>query len=113
MNNICNHCYALKWQNETKGFCCSNGQVLIASLSPAPQYLHALLTTNDPNTDEPYVNQIRAYNQILAFTSLGANIDENLANACDGVYTFRIQGALYHQIGGLMPRDINQQPTFA
>ncbi|GES92235.1 uncharacterized protein LOC114268814 [Rhizophagus clarus] len=71
-------------------------------LSPAPQYLHSLLTTNDPITNEPYVNQIRAYNQVLAFTSLGANIDENLANAKDGIYTFRIQGALYHQIGSLM-----------
>lgn len=29
-----------------------------------------------------------------------ANIDENLPNAREGVYTFRIQGALYHRIGG-------------
>ena len=113
MNIVCEHCYALKWENETKGFCCMSGQVVIAPLSPAPQHLHRLLTAKDPNTNEPYVSQIRAYNQVLAFTSLGANIDEDLANARDGVYTFRIQGELYHQIGGLMPRNTNQLPTFA
>ena len=113
MNIVCEHCYALKWKNESKGFCCSNGQIILAPLSPAPQYLHSLLTTNDPTTNEPYVNQIRAYNQVLAFTSLGANIDENLANARDGIYTFRIQGALYHQIGSLMPSDENSLPSFA
>jgi hypothetical protein len=90
-----------------------NGQVVIATLLPAPQYLYNLLTTNNPDSGEPHVNQIRAYNQVLAFTSLGANIDEDLANAREGVYTFRIQGALYHRIGGLMPRDENSEPSFA
>ncbi|CAB4436944.1 unnamed protein product [Rhizophagus irregularis] len=56
MNNICNHCYALKWENEPKGFCCLNGQVVIAILSSTPPYLYILLTNNDPNSDEPYVN---------------------------------------------------------
>ena len=32
-----------------------------------------------------------------------------LTNARKGVYTFKIQGALYHQIGGLMPRDNDKQ----
>ncbi|PKK65714.1 hypothetical protein RhiirC2_808469 [Rhizophagus irregularis] len=74
--------------------------------------LYNLLTSNDPNTDKPYVDNIRAYNSIFAFTSLGANIDEDLANAKEGVYTFQIQGALYHRIGGLMPKE-NYPPAFA
>src|SRR3989337_3727285 len=90
-----------------------NGQVVIASLGPIPQSLQTFLTTNDPDSDEPFVNLIRAYNHVLAFTSLGANIDEQLANAREGVYTFRIQGALYHRIDGLMPIDELHQPTFA
>uniref|UniRef100_U9UV61 Helitron helicase-like domain-containing protein n=1 Tax=Rhizophagus irregularis (strain DAOM 181602 / DAOM 197198 / MUCL 43194) TaxID=747089 RepID=U9UV61_RHIID len=73
--------------DETKGFCCLDGQ-------------------------KPYIDSIRAYNSIFAFTSLGANIDEDLANAKEGVYTFRIQGALYHRIGGLMPKE-NYPPAFA
>ena len=112
MNNICNHCYALKWKEETKGFCCVNGQIVLAPLSPAPPILYTLLTGNDPDSDEPYVKQIRLYNQILAFTSVSANVDNNLANAKEGVYTYKIHGALYHQIGGLMPNDENE-PKFA
>ena len=86
---------------------------MIASLGPIPQSLQTFLTTNDPDSDEPFVNLIRAYNHVLAFTSLGANIDEQLANAREGVYTFRIQGALYHRIGGLMPIDQYHEPAFA
>src|SRR3954463_7155762 len=113
MNKICNKCYALKWKNETKGFCCLDGQIVLAPLHEAPPILYQLLTSNDPNTNEPYVDNIRAYNSVLAFTSLGANIDEDLANAREGVYTFRIHGALYHRIGGLMPKNEGQHPAFA
>ncbi|CAB4477605.1 unnamed protein product [Rhizophagus irregularis] len=112
MNKICDKCYALKWKYETKGFCCLDGQVILSPLHEAPPMLYNLLTSNDPNTDKPYIDSIRAYNSIFAFTSLGANIDEDLANAKEGVYTFRIQGALYHRIGGLMPKE-NYPPAFA
>ena len=111
MDQICEHCYALKWEDETKGFCCLNGQIVLATLSQATPTLYNFLITNDPNTDEPFINHIRAYNQVLAFTSIRANIDEDLANAREGVYTFRIQGGLYHQVGGLMPN--NDKPKFA
>ncbi|PKY62812.1 hypothetical protein RhiirA4_489984, partial [Rhizophagus irregularis] len=104
MNKICDKCYALKWKNKTKGFCCLDGQVILSPLHEAPPMLYNLLTSNDPNTDKPYVNNIRAYNSIFAFTSLGANIDEDLANAKEG--------ALYHRIGGLMPKE-NYPPAFA
>ena len=83
----------------------------MAPLSPAPPILHTLLTGNDPDSDEPYVKQIRLYNQILAFTSVSADVDLDLANAKEGVYTYKIHGALYHQIGGLIPND--DKPKFA
>ena len=102
-----------KWKGEVKRFYCVNGQVILAPLFPAPPVLHNLFTTKDPNKNEPYVNHIRAYNQVLAFTSLGANIDQELANAKEGVYTFKIQGSLYHQIGGLTPKDDDHKPEFA
>jgi hypothetical protein len=94
-------------------YCYLNEQIVIASLSFTPPYLYNLLIINDPDTDEPYINQIRAYNQVLAFTFLGTNIDENLVNAKDGVYTFRIQSVLYHQIGNLILKDEDQKPSFA
>ena len=112
MDKRCEKCNALKWEKETKGFCCLDGQIVLASLKEASPTLYTFLTTKDAN-NTPYVDKIRAYNSILAFTSLGANIDEELANAREGVYTFRIQGALYHQIGGLLPKDKGMHPTYA
>src|ERR1044072_6994007 len=65
MNQICTHCYALKWKGETKKFCCREGEIVLASLAPAPATLRTLLTTNDPNTNEPFVKKIRAYNSLF------------------------------------------------
>ena len=113
MNNICNHYYAMKWKDESKGFCCVNGQVVLASLSPAPDAIYKLLIERDPISNESHVKNIRSYNQVLAFTSIHADVDKELANAKRGVYTYRIQGELYHQIGGLMPKDDDKEPTFA
>ncbi|CAG8671726.1 6212_t:CDS:2 [Funneliformis mosseae] len=64
-------------------------------------------------SNEPYITQIRAYNQVLAFTSLDVNLNEELANAKKRIYIFRIQGKLYYQISILMLRDNNQKLTFA
>jgi len=58
-----------------------NGQVQLASLAPAPETLYKLLTMEDPNTNMPFVNQIRAYNQVFAFTSIRTKLDKNLVNA--------------------------------
>ncbi|CAI2195237.1 9965_t:CDS:1, partial [Funneliformis geosporum] len=78
-----------------------------------PQSLYNLLIQINSDSDESFVTHIRAYNQILAFTSLGVNLDKELANAKKGVYTFRIQGALYHQIGDLILRYNDDKPLFA
>jgi len=44
---------------------------------------------------------IRQYNNAFAFTSLGVSFDERMLRATEGVYTFRIHGALYHRMGPL------------
>ena len=74
--------------------------------------MYNFLTSTDP-ANQPYVDNIWAYNNVLAFTSLGVNFDQELANAKEGVYTFRIQGALYHRIGGLKPKEDTTLPAFA
>ena len=96
INIICRYCFALKWKEESKGFCCVNGQIQLASLAPAPSVLYKFLTDKDPISKEQFVNKIRAYNQVLAFTSVGTNLDKELANAKEGVYTYRIQRELYY-----------------
>jgi len=51
------------------------------------------------------------YNLVLAFTSLGAKVDESVTGG-PGPYSFRIQGELYHKIGFLCPAK-GQRPQFA
>jgi hypothetical protein len=54
---------------------------------------------------------LRMYNNTLSLCSLGARIDNSVSGQ-SGVYTFRIQGALYHRIGSLLPVE-GEQPRFA
>jgi len=51
------------------------------------------------------------YNLVLAFTSLGAKVDESVTGG-PRPYSFRIQGELYHKIGSLCPVE-RQWPQFA
>ena len=80
----------IKIEEWNKRFCCLNSQIVLAPFSPAPSNLYKLLIAKDSDLNKPYINNIRAYNQVLAFISLRADVDKNLANAKEGVYTFRI-----------------------
>jgi hypothetical protein len=51
------------------------------------------------------------YNSVLAFTSLGAKVDESVTKS-PGLYSFYIQGEFYHKIGSLCLAE-GQQPQFA
>ncbi|KAI5425395.1 hypothetical protein KIW84_031266 [Lathyrus oleraceus] len=48
---------------------------------------------------------IRSYNHVLSFTSIVVHVDENILASGRGIYTFRSQGAFYHNIGGLYPNE--------
>jgi hypothetical protein len=51
------------------------------------------------------------YDSMLAFTSLGANVDESVTRGTTP-YSFRIQGELYHKLRSLCPVE-GQRPQFA
>jgi len=51
------------------------------------------------------------YNSVLAFTSLGAKVDESITGGPRS-YSFRIQGELYHKIESLCLAE-GQRPQFA
>jgi hypothetical protein len=65
--------------------------------------------------------KVRSCNRICAFTSMGsslaenARIDEQLANAREGVYTFRVEGTC-HRVSTLLPFESSTtnsaQPLF-
>ncbi len=79
--------------------CCENGKVLLLNLLTTPQELEVLLTSKESSAVK-FRDQIRMYNSVLAFTSLGAKVDESVTGG-RGPYSFRIQGELYHKIGSL------------
>jgi len=77
---------------------CRHGQVILTP-SPTPSPLLDSLF-NDRN----FMEDIRTYNSIMSFTSMGASIDNSIMDGC-GPYTFRISGENYHQIGSLRPLE--------
>lgn len=56
------------------------------------------------------MSNIRAYNMMFSFTSMGGKVD-NALNKGRGPYVYRIQGQNYHRLGSLMPPEGNQ-PKF-
>ncbi|RLN14023.1 hypothetical protein BBJ28_00024701, partial [Nothophytophthora sp. Chile5] len=104
---ICEHCSAWRWPGESPMKCCSKGRVQLPPLKAAPAVLAECY--NDPE----FRKHIRAYNQVFAFTSVGASrtdtgsvqrvrADESVQGQ-RGVYTYRVQGAMGHYMGSLLP----------
>ncbi|KAG2204923.1 hypothetical protein INT45_006334 [Circinella minor] len=121
MDIECTDCHAQLWVQERVyssslrrprfNLCCQQGSVQLPELSPAPTEIIQRLHDTDPNSVH-FRSNIRAYNNVLSFTSLGANIDHTVANARGSAYNFRIQGSMYHSIGSLLPNE-NEAPAFA
>jgi len=120
MDTICGFCNAKMWirersakstnNNSQFSLCCENGKILLPNLPATPQELEVLLTIKESSAVK-FRDQIRMYNSVLAFTSLGAKVDESVTRG-PGPYCFRIQGELYHKIGSLCPAE-GQRPQFA
>jgi hypothetical protein len=87
-----------------------DGKVVLSSLLATPQELEVFLTSKESSVVK-FRDQIRMYNSVLAFTSLGAKVDESVTGGV-GLYSFHIQGEFYHKIGSLCPAK-GQRPQFA
>ncbi len=120
MDTICGFCSAKMWIKEQStnstnnnpqfSLCCENGKVLLPNLPATPQELEVLLTSKERSAIK-FRDEIRMYNSVLAFISLGAKVDDSVTGG-PGPYSFRIQGELYHKIGSLCPVK-GQRPQFA
>jgi hypothetical protein len=114
-NERCRHCGAAFWYGERVlrdsrnnrpeyHLCCSNGRIIMKQQPDPPQYIKDLLSNND------FMENIRAYNQMFAMTSFGATIDKSV-NVGRGPYVFKVSGQIYHSIGSLCPFE-NDTPRF-
>ncbi|CAG8839062.1 6639_t:CDS:2, partial [Gigaspora margarita] len=75
---ICVYCEAKKFKGESSGFCCNNGNVKLAD-TEAPVALQDLFVRMD-EIGYDFCNNIRAYNNLFAFTSMGIRLDQRFAN---------------------------------
>ncbi|KAL5560737.1 hypothetical protein UlMin_036948 [Ulmus minor] len=102
-STICQYCNAKKFYHEPKGFCCLDSQILL-TISNVPQELYDLYTYKT-NQSLDFHKYIRSYNNNFAFTSFGVKTDKDLCKKYKGIYTFRVQGQIYHYINELVPMD--------
>ncbi|XP_022003685.1 uncharacterized protein LOC110901147 [Helianthus annuus] len=58
-----------------------------------------------------FLKNIRRYNSMFSFTSMGGRIDKTI-NRGNAPYVFRLSGQNYHTIGSLLPDDGNE-PKFS
>ena len=75
-----------------------------------PISLDNLMYSGDEKSKH-FLKNIRSYNAMFGFTSMGDKIDNSLNNG-KSPPTFRLHGQNYHLIGSLMPLD-GEKPKFA
>ncbi|XP_073362018.1 uncharacterized protein [Aegilops tauschii subsp. strangulata] len=97
----CEHCKARKFESETNGFCCRNGQIELKQPEPVPELMR-LWSSMDADSRH-FRENIRFFNGHFAFTTLGVSLDENYTNMKSGVYTFRAHGTIYHNVHSFGP----------
>jgi hypothetical protein len=111
----CPHCHAFHFDCEKTaksrrgrpqfGSCCFSGKVTLPFLNRPPGQLGRLFSGDHLHSNH-FLDNARAFNNAFAFTSMGAKIDRSL-NVGGAPPVFKIQGALYHNHGQMLPHDNN------
>ena len=118
----CTECHALVWEAEARkgnanptnkpySICCGKGKVFVEQPPPAPQPLHDLFF-NDDAKSKNFRKNIRTYNSMFSFTSMGGKVDTKINIQGQAPYVFRLHGQTYHRIGSLLPEE-GAPPKFA
>jgi hypothetical protein len=90
--------------------CCKGGKVYIPPCRPRPELLSTLAWFDGDATMKKFMQNIRQYNCLFSFTSMGAHIDRSV-NDGGGPLVFKISGQVHHCIGSLLPPD-DDPPKF-
>ncbi|GJR11205.1 putative PIF1 DNA helicase/replication protein A1-like protein [Tanacetum coccineum] len=118
----CESCGALLWHAETLrratdaldesySICCSRGKVTLGTELKQPPKLLKDLITNEHDKSGSFIENIRRYNSMFAFTSIGGKVDDTV-NYGRGPFCYRIHGENYHRLGSLLPQT-GKTPKFA
>ncbi|KAH9096265.1 hypothetical protein Ae201684P_009499 [Aphanomyces euteiches] len=104
--SICPHCEANFWPGEEKDCCDSGARVLpVATWPDTPEFREYI----DLYKTRGFVNNIRRYNALFAFTSVGT---KEIIHGNGGPRSYTIQGELHLSIGPLLPAD-EEQASYA
>uniref|UniRef100_A0A0R0KGW9 ATP-dependent DNA helicase n=1 Tax=Glycine max TaxID=3847 RepID=A0A0R0KGW9_SOYBN len=118
----CRHCNAKMWYNERISkdkntaspkfsLCCGDVKVELPLLQNPLKYLERLLFDDNATDSKNYQHNIRTYNMMFSFTSVGIKLDKTI-NETREPPTIRIQGQPCHRISSLLPMP-GKQPKFA
>jgi hypothetical protein len=91
--------------------CCKGGKIRLETYKKPPEPLCTLLQFDGDARSKRFLRQIRSYNSLFAFTSLGAAVDRTI-NSGNAPYVFKINGVVHHRIGTLLPHQ-GTRPRFA
>ncbi|KAH0691484.1 hypothetical protein KY289_018842 [Solanum tuberosum] len=108
----CEHCGAYFWYEEriekrykkiklVFTLCCGKGKIKLPNPKDPPTLLNELLFGSGDKSRH-FRENIRNYNSMFSFTSMGGKIDASV-NQTKGPRTFRLSGQNYHKIGSLLP----------
>ncbi|XP_022019643.1 uncharacterized protein LOC110919688 [Helianthus annuus] len=117
----CSYCHAMLWKDEMLrgnldskksafSLCCSNGDVELPPSPDPPPFLEKLYRRSSSESRN-FMNNIRAYNMMFSFTSLGGKVSKSFQKS-RGPYVFGLQGQNYHRIGTLLPNE-GEEPKFS
>jgi len=90
---------------------CDMGRVQLPFLKNPSLLLQQLLCDQESRESKNYQHNIRAYNMMFAFSSLGAKIDTSVLNG-KGPSIYKIHGQSCHLIVSLLPMP-EKPPKFA
>nr|KAJ0212297.1 hypothetical protein LSAT_V11C400190920 [Lactuca sativa] len=117
---VCQTCRAKLWRNKSirgkeKGntdysLCCGYGKVQLPDLKNAPPTYERMFRNMDSKSKH-FMKNIRRYNSMFSFTSMGGKIDSSI-NRGNAPYIFRLGGQNYHSIGSLLPAK-GSEPKFS
>lgn len=102
----CESCGAMMWYEERNdkyrkpvnpkfSLCCIQGKVQLPLVKKPPATLEKLMSKS-------FMNNIRMYNDMFAFTSMGDKVDHSINNG-QAPYVFRMSGQNMHFMGSLLP----------
>jgi len=78
--------------------CCRGGKINLKPFKKPPAPLADFLRFDGDARSKRFLRQIRSYNSLFAFTSLGAAVDKTINNGT-APYVFKINGVVHHRIG--------------